>query len=374
MREQLEIFIGAARKRSEALDHVRGLGGFEVVDTLAARIPAELTCHLLGWPRDRWRDVRSWSERLMRVDSLHRDPLLMSDAIRASQEIATLTAATVPPRRGADTGDVLRQGRATHPEGTEVHPGAWWSALRAAITDAGGLGDVAAWAIGIAGPTDVLGALAIGIAAAGLTLVVVGSPAGHPNVPQVAESLARMGIHVTGLRLAENQPWGARILLAESVDRRPLLIKVYGRDAWDSQLLAKGWRALWYRETDALTLTRLQQAEHEAFFRRMLGPVEEPTLPFGLVDVQGRGTGIDESIVPLPDDLSRRIRAQARAHRGRQPFLLVGLQQHGEPPRLAVVRGGRKARRVEQPLDRARRQRLRPVAADRAALTDPIGD
>ncbi len=92
---------------TEALDHVRGLGGFEVVDTLAARIPAELTCHLLGWPRDRWRDGRSWSERLMRVDSLHRDPLLMSDAIRASQEIATLTAATVPPRRGADTGDVL---------------------------------------------------------------------------------------------------------------------------------------------------------------------------------------------------------------------------------------------------------------------------
>src|SRR5688572_17654498 len=48
----------------------------------------------------------------------------------------------------AGTGEVLRQGRATHPEGTEVHPGAWWAALRAAITDAGGLGDVAAWAIG----------------------------------------------------------------------------------------------------------------------------------------------------------------------------------------------------------------------------------
>ena len=77
---------------------------------------------------------------------------------------------------------------------------------------------VAAWAIGIAGPTDVLGALAIGIAAAGLTLVVVGSPAGHPDVGQVAESLARMGIHVTGLRLADRQPWGARILLADRHD------------------------------------------------------------------------------------------------------------------------------------------------------------
>src|SRR3954465_14034293 len=42
---------------------------FEVVDTLAARVPSTLTCRLIGWPDERWRDVRSWSERLMRVDT-----------------------------------------------------------------------------------------------------------------------------------------------------------------------------------------------------------------------------------------------------------------------------------------------------------------
>lgn len=92
---------------TDALDNLRGLDGFEIVDAITARIPAEVTCHVLGWPRHHWRDVRSWSERLMRVDSLTRDPMLMSDAIRATQEIATLTAATVQQRRGADTGDVL---------------------------------------------------------------------------------------------------------------------------------------------------------------------------------------------------------------------------------------------------------------------------
>jgi len=51
--------------------------------------------------------------------------------------------------RDATTGELVRSGRAAHPNGTEVDPQAWWHALQAAITDAGGLHDVAA--ISIAG-------------------------------------------------------------------------------------------------------------------------------------------------------------------------------------------------------------------------------
>lgn len=47
----------------------------------------------------------------------------------------------------ADTGVVVRTGRASHPDGTEVNPAAWWTALQAAVTDAGGMDDVAAWSI-----------------------------------------------------------------------------------------------------------------------------------------------------------------------------------------------------------------------------------
>ncbi|MCU7722928.1 xylulokinase [Actinoplanes sp. KI2] len=46
--------------------------------------------------------------------------------------------------RDAETGKLVRQGRASHPDGTEVHPDAWWAALREAIDQAGGLDDVAA--------------------------------------------------------------------------------------------------------------------------------------------------------------------------------------------------------------------------------------
>jgi len=50
--------------------------------------------------------------------------------------------------RDAQTGALVRTGRASHPNGTEVHPERWWEALQAAIADAGGLADVAAISIG----------------------------------------------------------------------------------------------------------------------------------------------------------------------------------------------------------------------------------
>jgi xylulokinase len=50
--------------------------------------------------------------------------------------------------RSADTGELIRQGRASHPEGTEVDPALWETALTSAFADAGGLDDVSALAIG----------------------------------------------------------------------------------------------------------------------------------------------------------------------------------------------------------------------------------
>src|SRR5829696_1169558 len=50
--------------------------------------------------------------------------------------------------RDASTGALVRQGRAQHPEGTEVHPDHWWSALQNAIGEVGGLNDVAAVSVG----------------------------------------------------------------------------------------------------------------------------------------------------------------------------------------------------------------------------------
>ncbi len=50
--------------------------------------------------------------------------------------------------RDAETGKLVREGRARHPDGTEVDPHAWWQALETAVEQAGGLDDVEAVAVG----------------------------------------------------------------------------------------------------------------------------------------------------------------------------------------------------------------------------------
>lgn len=49
--------------------------------------------------------------------------------------------------RDADSGTLIRSGRAAHPDGTEIAPQRWWEALEAAVEDAGGLDDVSALSV-----------------------------------------------------------------------------------------------------------------------------------------------------------------------------------------------------------------------------------
>ncbi len=51
--------------------------------------------------------------------------------------------------------------------------------------------------------------------------------------------------------------------------------------------------------------------QHVAFFRNMLGDLESPTIPFGLIDVQGDGSTLQESHRTLSGDLAVRLRTEA---------------------------------------------------------------
>ncbi|MFJ4156105.1 non-ribosomal peptide synthase/polyketide synthase [Pseudomonas sp. NPDC089752] len=80
----------------------------------------------------------------------------------------------------------------------------------------------------------------------------------------------------------------------------------------------------------------VSQAEHEAFFRAQLADIDEPTLPFGLRDVQGDGRDIEEAQLWLGDDLAQRLR-----QRGRQLGISVASLFHLAWARLLAAASGK---------------------------------
>ena len=67
-----------------------------------------------------------------------------------------------------------------------------------------------------------------------------------------------------------------------------------------------------FRNLVAQARLGVSREEHEIFFRQMLGDVEEPTAPFGLLDVQGDGSEIEDAHLPVEEDVARRLRRQGR--------------------------------------------------------------
>ncbi|MBC3254500.1 amino acid adenylation domain-containing protein [Pseudomonas paralactis] len=71
-------------------------------------------------------------------------------------------------------------------------------------------------------------------------------------------------------------------------------------------------QAVPFRNYVAQARLGISEQEHESFFRQMLGDIVEPTLPFGLQDVQGDARAIAEVSLPLAPQLAQRIRVQSR--------------------------------------------------------------
>jgi uncharacterized membrane protein YbhN (UPF0104 family) len=129
-----------------------------------------------------------------------------------------------------------------------------------------GIGGVAGIALETSLPIGMVAALAVGVGSAAVVHLLFGSPAGRLTLAQVADALADLGVEASGLGQAPLEPRGVAIVTAQGPSGRSLLVKVYGRDAWDGQLLASAWSSVWYRgDTPHLALGRRAQVEHEAF-------------------------------------------------------------------------------------------------------------
>ncbi|MEO8062857.1 MAG: amino acid adenylation domain-containing protein, partial [Pseudomonadota bacterium] len=67
-----------------------------------------------------------------------------------------------------------------------------------------------------------------------------------------------------------------------------------------------------FREFVAQARLGVSAAEQEEFFRGMLSDIDQPTAPFGLLNVRGGGSGIAEAHVPVAEQLAKEIRRCAR--------------------------------------------------------------
>jgi hypothetical protein len=110
-----------------------------------------------------------------------------------------------------------------------------------------------------------LGAFALGLAAGSIVRLVFGTVAGVPPVAEVRSALESLGVHVSHLAPVAHQHIGAAEYTARDEDGGPLKVRFLGRDAQDTQRIARWWRSLAYRDPPrSVTVGRLAQVQHEA--------------------------------------------------------------------------------------------------------------
>jgi glycosyltransferase 2 family protein len=119
--------------------------------------------------------------------------------------------------------------------------------------------------IGAVLPSGALAGLALGMGAGALVRLVFGTAAGVPPTDQVQAAVTALGVEVTDVTVSTRQRVGYAEYVGLDDEGRPLRMRVLGRDAEDTQRLARRWRLLAYRDPPrSAPVGRLEQVEHEA--------------------------------------------------------------------------------------------------------------
>jgi glycosyltransferase 2 family protein len=135
-------------------------------------------------------------------------------------------------------------------------------ALLSWLVVAAGIGQLA---LELALPSDVLGAVAMGLGAGALVRLVFGSAAGIPPSAEVRDSMLALDVELDDLRPLARQEMGFAAYAGHDREGRPVHVRVLGRDAQDTQRFARRWHLLAYRDPRrSAPVGRLEQVEHEA--------------------------------------------------------------------------------------------------------------
>ena len=160
-------------------------------------------------------------------------------------------------------------------------------------------GFVGALTVGAAAPSGYVAGLLIAIVAAAGVRLAFGTSAGLPGLDDVSASLEELRVPVERLELADRDRAGVVLVRGKQPDGCGVTVKVYGRDAYDNQLVEKFWHTLWYRDAGpGLRLSRREAVEHEALVTLLAANAGVPGL-----DVLRAGTTTgDDALLVLAGD------------------------------------------------------------------------
>jgi cytochrome P450 family 142 subfamily A polypeptide 1 len=82
-------------------------GEVDLVDELAAPLPAKMTAYLLGFPAEQWPLIKTASERLMRTDEVGREPVATGQFMEAIMEFSAVLGPLVDAARREPKDDLI---------------------------------------------------------------------------------------------------------------------------------------------------------------------------------------------------------------------------------------------------------------------------
>ena len=204
------------------------------------------------------------------------------------------------------------------------------------------LGAVSAVVLDLTETIGGLAAIAVGIAAASVVHLILGTPSGHSTADQVADGLDDIGLDIASIELSPRQEAGASRFDAVGTDGKRLHVVVYGRDAWDDQFLGSLYTSL-NRRGEQLELLggRKQRVEHEALVTLLAQRDGVPVLPVVAVGESDDGDAMLVTEAPARhldevEDLDDAMLAQAWAALERLHGL--GIAHRGITRHALVVR------------------------------------
>ncbi len=139
-------------------------------------------------------------------------------------------------------------------------------------------GSIAPVALGASSTLGVVAALLSAAGAAAIVHLIVGSSAGRPSLDDVRYALADLNVDITELGVADRQDAGYFAVAARAADGGELIVKLYGRDAYDAALVSTVRRTIWLRQPGSpVGFGRLRQVEHEALMTLLAAQAGVPT-------------------------------------------------------------------------------------------------